>query len=123
MSWGGDVRHVAVLISHEPREFGPDAIALAETLANQAAAAFALLESEATRTAHAERDGALGASLDLVEVLDTLGREVDLALGAAMAGSTWRTARAAVSPPPATTAPRAGRGSSSAAARASLDGC
>ena len=91
--WGGDVRYVAILISHEPRQFCSDAIALAETLANQAAAALALLESEAVRAARAERDGALtraagalGASLDLVEVLETLSREADLALGGTMAG-------------------------------------
>jgi diguanylate cyclase (GGDEF)-like protein len=93
VSWGGDVRYVAILISHKPREFSAEAIALAETLANQAAAALALLESEAVRAARAERDGALtraagalGASLDLVEVLETLSREADLALGGAMAG-------------------------------------
>ena len=38
VSWGGEVRYVAILISQEPREFGADALLLAETLANQAAA-------------------------------------------------------------------------------------
>jgi diguanylate cyclase (GGDEF)-like protein/putative nucleotidyltransferase with HDIG domain len=93
LSWGGDVRYVAILISHEPREFDAEAVAFAETLAHHAAAALALLESEQRRAARAERDAALtraaialGSSLELVEVLETLAREADLALGGALAG-------------------------------------
>jgi diguanylate cyclase (GGDEF)-like protein len=93
LAWGGDVRYVLILISHEPRDFDAEAIAFAETLANQAAGALALLESEQRRTARAERDAALaraavalGSSLELVEVLETLTREADLAMGGALAG-------------------------------------
>ena len=91
--WGGEVRYVAILISHEPRDFDAEAMAFAETLANQAAAALALLESEQRRAARAERDAALtraavalGSSLELVEVLETFAREADLAMGGALAG-------------------------------------
>ena len=34
LHWGGEVRYVAILISHERREFDAEAIAFAETLAN-----------------------------------------------------------------------------------------
>ena len=68
-------------------------MALAETLANQAAAALALLESEQRRAARAERDAALsraavalGSSLELVDVLETFAREANLAMGGAQAG-------------------------------------
>ena len=93
IGWGGEVRYVAILISHEPRDFDAEAIEFAETLANQAAAALALLESERRRAAQAERDAALtraaaalNASLELVEVLETLAREADHAMGGALAG-------------------------------------
>jgi diguanylate cyclase (GGDEF)-like protein/putative nucleotidyltransferase with HDIG domain len=93
VSWGGDVRFVAILISHEPREFDGEAIAFARTLTNQAAGTLALLESEQRGAARAERDAALtraatalSASLELVEVLGTLAREADLAMGGALAG-------------------------------------
>ena len=39
IAWQGEVRHVAILISHEPRDFDADAIDFAQTVANQAAAA------------------------------------------------------------------------------------
>ena len=93
LGWGGEIRYVAILISHEPRDFDAEAMAFAETVANQAAAALALLESEQRRAARAERDAALsraavalGSSLELVEVLETFAREADLAVGGAMAG-------------------------------------
>jgi diguanylate cyclase (GGDEF)-like protein/putative nucleotidyltransferase with HDIG domain len=93
VSWGGDVRYVAILISHEPRDFGGEAVAFAQTLANQAAGALAVLEAEQRRAARAERDAALtraaaalNASLELVEVLETLAREAGLAMGGALAG-------------------------------------
>ena len=91
LSWGGEVRYVAILISHEPRDFDADAIDFAKTAANQAAAALALLESERRRALQGERDAALtraaaalNASLDLVEVLETLTREADHAMGGAL---------------------------------------
>jgi diguanylate cyclase (GGDEF)-like protein len=91
--WDGEVRYVAILISHEPRDFDADAIEFAQTAANQAAAALALLESERRRALQAERDAALtraaaalNASLELVEVLETLSREADHAMGGALAG-------------------------------------
>jgi diguanylate cyclase (GGDEF)-like protein/putative nucleotidyltransferase with HDIG domain len=93
VSWGGEIRFVAVLIDHAPRAFDRGEIPLAETLANQAAAALALRESEARQAARAERDAALtrastalNASLELVQVLATLAREADLALGGQLAG-------------------------------------
>jgi diguanylate cyclase (GGDEF)-like protein len=93
IAWRGEVRHVAILISHEPRDFDADAIDFAQTVANQAAAALALLESERRRALQAERDAALtraaaalNASLELVEVLETLTREADHAMGGALAG-------------------------------------
>ena len=93
IAWQGEVRYVAILISHERRDFDADAIDLAQTAANQAAAALALLESERRRALQAERDAALtraaaalNASLELVEVLETLTREADHAMGGALAG-------------------------------------
>jgi diguanylate cyclase (GGDEF)-like protein len=93
IAWEGEVRYVAILISHEPRDFDADAIDFAQTAANQAAAALALLESERRRALQAERDAALtraaaalNASLELVEVLETLAREADHAMGGALAG-------------------------------------
>jgi diguanylate cyclase (GGDEF)-like protein/putative nucleotidyltransferase with HDIG domain len=93
VGWGGEVRYVAILISHEPREFDAGAIAFAQTLGNQAASALALIESDRRRAAQAERDGALtraaaaiNASLELVEVLEALCREADRAMGGARAG-------------------------------------
>ena len=93
LTWGGEVRFVAVLITHERRTYDTDEIQLAEMLANQAAVAFARLEVERSRAARAEHDAALtraaislNASLELVEVLETLSREADLAVGGSMAG-------------------------------------
>ena len=86
-------------------------MALAETLANEAAAGLALLESEQRRTAAPSamprwpRAVALGSSLELVEVLETLTREADLAMGGALAGVYLATAPAAASPRRATTCP------------------
>jgi diguanylate cyclase (GGDEF)-like protein/putative nucleotidyltransferase with HDIG domain len=91
--WGGEVRFVSVAITHERREFEPDEIEFAATLANQAAVALALLEAERGRAASAEHDAALtraaislNASLELEEVLATLSREADLAVGGSLAG-------------------------------------
>jgi diguanylate cyclase (GGDEF)-like protein len=91
--WGAEVRFVAILITHARREFDAHEVRLAETLANQAAVALALLEAERIRAARAEQDAALtraatslNASLELVEVLETLSREADLAVGGTLAG-------------------------------------
>ena len=93
LTWGGDVRRVAVLAQHEPRVWSPDESLIAQTLANQAALGLARLESEQRRLAQAERDRALAraahalnVSLELQEVLATLAREADLAVGGDMAG-------------------------------------
>jgi diguanylate cyclase (GGDEF)-like protein len=91
--WDGEVRFVAVVITHTRRVYAEDELELAEMLANQAAIALALLESERSRAARAEQDAALtraaislNASLELVEVLETLSREADLAVGGSLAG-------------------------------------
>jgi diguanylate cyclase (GGDEF)-like protein len=93
LRWGGEVRLVAVVSMHERREFDADEVRLAETLANQAAGTLALLEAEDTRAARAAQDAALtraaislNASLELAEVLETLCREANLALGGSLAG-------------------------------------
>ena len=93
VSWAESVRFVAVLLSQTARVFSPGEIALAETLATHAALALALHESLGTRAAHTEQDRALAraaralnASLVLEEVLETLTREADHALGGSMAG-------------------------------------
>ena len=91
--WDGEVRFVCVAITHERRDYETQEIELAETLANQAAGALALLEAERSRAARAEQDAALtraaialNASLELDEVLETLSREADLAVGGSLAG-------------------------------------
>ena len=93
MAWSGEVRHIAALITHEVRRLDEEELALAEALANCAAAALALHESEARHAAQHERDAALARaakalneSLELDTVLETLAREADLAVGGDMAG-------------------------------------
>ena len=93
MAWAGEVRHVAALITHERRALDEEELALAEALANCAAAALALHESESRHAAQHERDTALARaakalneSLELPVVLETLAREADLAVGGDMAG-------------------------------------
>jgi GAF domain-containing protein len=93
MAWGGEVRYVAVLITHEVRALGDEDLALAEALTNCAASALALHESERRHRAQQERDTALARaakalneSLELDDVLETLAREADLAVGGDMAG-------------------------------------
>jgi diguanylate cyclase (GGDEF)-like protein len=89
----GQIRHVLVLVWHARRELDLDTMALAETLADQAAAGFARLDAEQRHAAGAGQDRALvraaralNASLDLQEVLRTLSREAALAVGADLAG-------------------------------------
>jgi GAF domain-containing protein len=93
LAWAGEVRHVAVLITHEPRRYDEEQLALAEALANCAAAALALHESESRHAAQHARDTALARaakalneSLELPVILETLAREADLAVGGDMSG-------------------------------------
>ena len=96
----GEVRSVAILLTHAPRTFDEDEIADAEALAQIAAAGFARLEAERHRTTRAAHDRALvraaralNRSLELHEVLRTLAREAALALGADMTGVYLGNAR------------------------------
>ena len=100
VSHGGEVRRVAILLSHRPREFSPAEIADAETLAHMAAAGFGRLEAERRRTARAAHDGALvraaralNMSLELEDVLRTLAREAAHAVGADLTGVYLGNAR------------------------------
>lgn len=93
LAWGGEVRWVAILIRTRPEPYGDEQVALAQLIADQAAAGLALIEANERRESHAERDAALtraaaalNASLDLDTVLRTLTLEADLALDASMAG-------------------------------------
>jgi len=88
VTWDGTVRHVALI----PGAPGDDELALAEALADQAAAGLARLELQQRLAAGAAHDRglvraarALNASLDLQQVLTTLAREAALALGADLA--------------------------------------
>ena len=90
---GGEVRRVAIVISHRPRVFDAGEIAHAEALAEVAAAGLARLEAEDRRSARAAHDRALvhaaralSMSLELEEVLRTLAREAALAVGADLSG-------------------------------------
>ena len=93
LTWGGRIRRVMVLGWTAPRPFEPETIATAELAADQAAAGFARLEADERRAAGSIQDravvraaSALGASLDLQEVLLTLVHEAALALDAEMSG-------------------------------------
>lgn len=101
LAWAREVRHVAAMITHEPRQLDEEEMALAEALCNCAAAALALHESESRHAAQHERDAALARaakalneSLELPTVLETLAREADLAVGGDMAGVYVGDARA-----------------------------
>jgi diguanylate cyclase (GGDEF)-like protein len=90
---GGEVRRVAILLTHRPRTFTGVEIGEAETLARVAAAGFGRLEAEQRRTARAAHDRALvraaralNMSLELNEVLGTLAREAAQAVGADLTG-------------------------------------
>ena len=91
VAFGGDVHQVAALTL--PGEWSPEAVMLAETLANLAALGLARLDSERRRTAQEGRDKALAraahalnVSHALQEVLDTLAREADAAVAGSVAG-------------------------------------
>lgn len=93
LSWAGEVRYVMILITRVRRVLDDEEQAIAETLANIAAAVLALKESEHRRDTRAERDAALARAaralnetLELSTVLHTLAREADLAVGGDLAG-------------------------------------
>ena len=93
IAFDDEVRAVVVMVSEKPREFGREEVELVYTMANQAAAGLAVLETRERISAQADRQAALAraaqalnARLDLRAVLDTLCREADQALGADIAG-------------------------------------
>jgi diguanylate cyclase (GGDEF)-like protein len=93
VAWNGEVRYVLLLsVFGEPRAWTTADVELAEVLANQAALGLALQEAEDRRVTQSERDHALAraaralnASLDRAEILETLAREADLAVGGSVA--------------------------------------
>src|SRR3954451_17778336 len=93
VSWHGEVRHVLLLsVRHEPRAWSQADVELAELMADQVALGLALQEAEDRRVTQSERDHALAraaralnASLERSEILETLAREADLAVGGSVA--------------------------------------
>jgi diguanylate cyclase (GGDEF)-like protein len=93
VSWGGEVRQVAIAIHHERHELDQHELALAVSLADLTAAGLARLEAEARAHSRARQDEALvraaralNASLELADVLRTLAREAALAVDADITG-------------------------------------
>lgn len=93
LAFEGEVRNVVTLVTEVPRSFSAEDVQLAHTLANQAAAALAVLEMRERLSARAEQQialaraaSALNARLDQTAVLETLCKEADLALGGDVAG-------------------------------------
>ena len=93
LTWGGELRRVALVAWDAAREIAPDDVDRGELLADQAAAGFARLEADARRAAGSLHDravvraaAALNASLDLQTVLHTLAREAALAMSADLSG-------------------------------------
>ncbi|HWT22438.1 MAG TPA: diguanylate cyclase, partial [Solirubrobacteraceae bacterium] len=93
VAWHGEVRHVLLVsVYGEPRDWTAADVELAEGLADQAALGLALQESEDRRVTQSERDHALAraaralnASLDRTDILETLAREANLAVGGSVA--------------------------------------
>ena len=88
-----EVRAVVALLHETRRDFTREEVELVYTMANQAAAGLAVLETREQISGQAERQAALAraaaalnARLDLRSVLDTLCREANLALEADLAG-------------------------------------
>jgi diguanylate cyclase (GGDEF)-like protein len=88
-----EVRDVVVVVSHHPRTFAADEIAIVEALADVAAAGLSRLDAARRQAARAAHDRALvraaralNASLELEEVLRTLAHEAVLAVGADRSG-------------------------------------
>jgi diguanylate cyclase (GGDEF)-like protein len=93
VSWGDEVRTVAIAAWAERREITPEDVEHAELAADQAAAGLARLETEDRRAAASVQDRAvvragraLNATLDLQEILLTLVHEAALALNADFSG-------------------------------------
>ena len=93
VAWRGDVRKVLFLGWSARRDLPPEEVELAQLLADQAAAGYARLEADERRAAGSLQDRAvvraaraLGRSLDLQEILDSLVEEAALALDADMSG-------------------------------------
>jgi diguanylate cyclase (GGDEF)-like protein len=93
IAYEGEVRAVMMLMSHAPRRFSEKQVALAYTMANQAATGLAVLDMRERLASRAERQAALARAaaamnerLDLRAVLDTLCQEADLALHGDTAG-------------------------------------
>ena len=93
VSWGGEVRQVAIAIHHERHELDQHELALAVSLADLTAAGLARVEAEARAHSRARQDEALvraaralNASLELADVLRTLAREAALAVDADITG-------------------------------------
>lgn len=87
VSWGGVIRDVLMIVWDERHEITDEEIRNAQLLADQAAAGYARLEAENRRAAGSLQDSAvvraaraLGQSLDLQEILQTLVEEAALAL-------------------------------------------
>jgi eukaryotic-like serine/threonine-protein kinase len=93
LSFEGEVRSVAVLVSERLKPMEEPGVQLAHTFASQASAALAVLEMRGRMQRRADQQAALAraartlnASLEPTAVLDTLCREADLALGGDVAG-------------------------------------
>jgi diguanylate cyclase (GGDEF)-like protein len=93
LTYEGEVRCVAVLVSERPHRFSDEEVQLVHTLANQACAALVMLEMKQRLSARADSQAALvraasalNAKLDQRAVLDTLCEEADRALGGDLAG-------------------------------------
>jgi len=87
MAWNGAIRDVLLIAWDERREISADDIREAQLVADQAAAGYARIEAEERRAAGSLQDRAvvraaraLGQSLDLQEILQTLVDEAALAL-------------------------------------------
>ena len=93
LSYERSVRAVVMLLSSSPRRFAGEEVDLVHTMANQAAGGLAALDLRTRLSAQAETQAAiaraartLNESLERPEVLDTLCREVNVALGADLSG-------------------------------------
>jgi diguanylate cyclase (GGDEF)-like protein len=93
LAFDGTVRGVVILVSRSPRRFADDDVDLAYTMANQASAGLSVLDMRQRLGRRADRQaglvraaGALGESLEVRAVLDTLCREADFALGGDVTG-------------------------------------
>ncbi len=93
LSYERAVRAVVLLLSSSSRRFADEEVDLVHTMANQAAGGLAALALRTRLAAQAETQaaiaraaGTLNETLERPEVLDTLCREVNVALGADLSG-------------------------------------